>query len=172
MKIYTGVGSRDIPKQAYDILASVAAKLDTQGWTLRSGGAEGADTAFEEASTRKEIYIPWDGYNDRETDLRTVFRLSDGDYEGARQIASTIHPNWNRLSNGVKCLHARNVYQVLGLTLDMPSKFLVCYAPTGWDHEVIGGTRTAVVLAQEWGIPVFNIHYVKDSTRLLKFLEA
>ena len=56
--IYTGIGSREITEQGIADVAKVAKVLDKLGYILRSGGADGADKAFEENHTGdKEIYL-------------------------------------------------------------------------------------------------------------------
>lgn len=150
---YTGVGSRQTPLSVMGIMESVAAHLGAYSWVLRSGGADGADTAFENgcktAKGAKEIYIPWRGFNGR----------SGPDYihtvpPQAFKIAERIHPAWSACSPGAKKLHARNVCQVLGRDLATPSTALICWT---LDGRKSGGTRTAIVLADEHKIPVFNL---------------
>jgi len=55
-----------------------ATRLELLGYTLRSGGANGADTAFEEGCCRKELYLPWPGFNGRR------IGVSDRLQQGAR----------------------------------------------------------------------------------------
>lgn len=152
--IYTGVGSRETPQDIYILMSKIAQKLSEMGYTLRSGGADGADLAFESGATKKEIYLPWKGFNDSNSQL---YNIPDEAFE----IASRIHPAWDKLKQGGKKLHARNILQVLGMTLDNPSKFLICWTPKGKDT---GGTRTAIVLAREYNIPIINlaIHSSKE----------
>lgn len=151
MKFYTGIGSRETPKEvmySYSGFHETANQLYLFGWTLRSGGADGADSAFElGAADRKEIYLPWKGFNGNSSPL---YNISDEAYE----LAATIHPAWERLSGGAKNLHARNCYQILGLDLKTPSEFVICWTKDGKD---IGGTRTAIVLARQNNIPVYNL---------------
>ena len=52
MKWYTGVGSRETPSDILEVMESVGYALASQGWTLRSGGAVGADQAFERGMFR------------------------------------------------------------------------------------------------------------------------
>lgn len=63
MKIfYTGVGNRDTPHEYLEKMTALASLLEKEGCILRSGGAEGADTAFENGVRslyNKEIYLPW-----------------------------------------------------------------------------------------------------------------
>lgn len=64
---YTGVGARNTPDRILDIMEHVGYVLAQRGYVLRSGGAEGADKAFEAgcdaAHGNKKIYIPWSGFN-------------------------------------------------------------------------------------------------------------
>jgi hypothetical protein len=50
-KFYTGVGSRKTPPHILKVMRQLATKLNSDGWVLRSGGADGADTAFEQGSS-------------------------------------------------------------------------------------------------------------------------
>ena len=71
---------------------------------------------------------------------------------------------------GAKALHTRNVYQVLGLDLNTPSEFVVCYADVDKHNNVIGGTATAVNIAKEVGIPVYNISVKEQLDALVDIL--
>lgn len=160
-KIITGVGSRTSPKDALEKIGQIARHFAQQGYTLRSGGANGADLAFENAyrsegrSDQMEIYLPWEGFNGSSSELYGVC-------PEALKLASTIHPAWNACSDAAKRLHARNCYQVLGRSLDRPSDLLVCWTPPG----STGGTRTAIVLAERHGVPVYNLGVEGDLDRL------
>lgn len=167
---YTGVGSRETPAAVLDRMTTLARVLGVRGWTLRSGGANGADTAFEEGAPpeRRQIYLPWKGYNDRR-DVR--FDLPSAE---AFTLAATLHPMWDSLKPMVKRLHARNCNQVLGNDLKTPSVFLVCWTADGCESEAertrfTGGTATAIVLAERHGVPVFNLNRTGAMDRLLAF---
>lgn len=157
MRFYTGVGSRETPPEVLVGMRRLAEWLRLLGFTLRSGGANGADTAFETgAYDLRHIYLPWSGFNGR---YRTH---SESPSRDAYALAQTVHPAWSRLSTGARALHARNCHQVLGDTLDAPSDFLVCWTPDGCVSEATrtknaGGTATAIVLADRHAIPVFNL---------------
>lgn len=175
MKIYTGVGSRSTPAEMLNIIQNVASVLGKQGWVLRSGGANGADSAFEAGCDAvqgsKKIYIPWDGFNGRQQDGQSTLTLDQGDRDGAMALVKEVHPAYSMLSRGALALHARNTYQVLGLYLDTPSKFLLCYAPVDKYGVPKGGTRTSWVLAQKCGIPCFNLINDRDYERVVSLLE-
>ena len=144
MKFYTGVGSRNTPSDILAVMTTVANKLSRCGYVLRSGGATGADTAFARGSLQSEIYRP---------EHATPESL---------KLAASVHPAWNRCSEYAKKLHARNCFQVLGRNLDTPSDFLLCWTPdgcTGKHNRSIstGGTATAIVLAEQRKIRVYNL---------------
>lgn len=54
MMFYTGIGSRETPQEIQNLMFKIAQKLDSK-YILRSGGADGADLAFEKGSSKKEI---------------------------------------------------------------------------------------------------------------------
>lgn len=178
MKYFTGVGSRETPGNILDLMEDIAFKLSQENWILRSGGAEGADTAFEIGALNSftevvpEIYLPWLTFNNHDSMSKGILLPSKwSNWDNAQKIASTIHPAWDNLSPAGKTLHSRNCYQVMGQDLKTPSKFLICYAKPTKDGSVQGGTRTAVVLAQQNNIPVFNLWYPEVVERFNKYLE-
>lgn len=180
-RFYTGVGSRETPHDIMIMMTALAYQLNDQGWTLRSGAADGADSAFEKGAdaglyeTLKEIYIPWGSFSDRWHGQKGVFclsRLPKHLVDKANGIASQVHPAFDRLKLGAKKLHTRNVFQVLGQTLDNPSKFLVCWAPTDKNGVPKGGTRTAWVLAEREGVECFNLYNDADRQRIEQWLEG
>lgn len=177
-KFWTGVGSRETPIEVMDFMVEVAFKLAQDGWILRSGGADGADTAFEQGARRAlmdkqpDIYIPWWGFNN--CNEKTIFKcLKSFTLEKtilSEKIASEIHPAWEKLSNGAKALHTRNVFQVMGDDLNDPSKFLICWAKMDKSNTPIGGTRTAWVLAKQYGVPCYNLYNEEDYHRINEWL--
>jgi predicted Rossmann fold nucleotide-binding protein DprA/Smf involved in DNA uptake len=95
MKYYTGIGSRETPEDILEFMKEIASKLESLGWILRSGGAPGADLAFENGvKEKKEIYIPWKGFNNSDSNLYfDKFKYK----EECLTIASENHPDWNYL---------------------------------------------------------------------------
>ena len=59
---YAGIGSRSTPEPVLEHMHQVAHAMAEAGWTLRSGAAQGADSAFEtgarSARGPREIWIP------------------------------------------------------------------------------------------------------------------
>jgi hypothetical protein len=156
---YAGIGSRETPtevKKQFETFAYIAAK---RGLVLRSGGADGADSAFEQGAASAgglmEIFLPWEQFNHN---MSTLFPPTADAYK----LASTLHPAWKRLSRPAKLLVARNMHQVMGLSLRSPVKFVICYTSDGCEsHETYsirtGGTGSAIKLASLNNIPIFNV---------------
>lgn len=147
MKYFSGIGSRKTPSDICQLFGKISTHLcDVHGYTLRSGGADGADLAFEQTASNKDIYLPWKLFNNNESLLYDVC-------DDAKTMAQTIHPKKTYLVGPSLLLHARNCYQVLGKDLNTPSDFLLCWTEDG---KTIGGTATAIKLAIKHDIPVLN----------------
>jgi hypothetical protein len=154
MNAYAGIGSRATPRDVLVEMTRFAQLAAARGWILRSGGAPGADQAFEDgAGERAEIFVPWPSFERR----RPSYRVLGGEtLERALLLASIAHPAWGQCSGPARLLHARNVAQVWGADLESPVRFVVCWAPER-DGSVQGGTATAVTIARAAGIPVANL---------------
>lgn len=145
-RYYAGIGSRETPGPVLGDMAVLARWMTEAGFTLRSGHAPGADTAFEKAAGAAEIWLPWLGF--RGSDSRLVpspeaFRLAEGH-----------HPAWHRCSDAARKLHARNSHIVLGQDLHSPVEFVLCWTRNG---ERGGGTGQALRIAVAHGIPIFDL---------------
>ena len=163
--MYAGIGSRETPDYVLKRMEKISKALYELNFILRSGGASGADSAFEKnAGDKKEIYLPWRGFNNNDSQL---FNIT----EEAAEMAKKFHPNWNALSDNGRKYMARNCYQVLGKSLDNPVDFVICYTKGG---KEIGGTSQAIRIAKAYDIPIFNIwnreNYVYFLNYLLKMI--
>lgn len=149
-RYYTGIGSRSAPKEVLEYFYLIGYFLANKGFTLRSGGAQGADSYFEAGCDRsegsKEIYLPWKNFEGSSSDLI----ISNPQ---AYEIAERFHPYWYNLSEGAQKLQARNSHQVFGLDLKTPSEFLLCWTKRGLGE---GGTGQAIRIASRYDIPVFD----------------
>lgn len=173
-KYYAGVGSRETPEDVMLLMTRLASKLESNGWVLRSGAADGADSAFEAGvsnADNKEIFIAWNGFSGRTDKEGGVYCLRGEIVTQAGEIASTIHPAWDKLSRGARGLHSRNCFQVLGSDLNTPVKFLVCWAKTDKQGVPQGGTRTAWVLAQKYGVKCFNLYIPEHRHKIEEYLQ-
>lgn len=178
---YTGIGSRETPKAIQDMMERLARVLALRGWILRSGGADGADSAFEKGTPadRRRIYIPWNKFSDRfhgqEGAILPEKSFSPEICAQAREIASRFHPGWHNLKEPARKLMTRNAFQVLGDDLSTPSKFVWCWAPRakvkdGKIIDVDGGTGLAVRLAAYHGIPVYHMGHAPHIAAMEKYL--
>ncbi len=175
---YAGIGSRETPDDILFRMKTYAKVLAKLGYTLRSGGADGADSAFERGCTEmkgeKEIYLPWKNFNNNKS---TLFEVSDTALEMAKQVYG---PRWKVLKQSVRRLHARNLYQVLGATLDSPSSFILCWTPDGCESvstrtKETGGTGQAIACATMfpglYEIPVFNLKNANAHERFIEHIQ-
>lgn len=149
-KIYAGIGSRETPRSILDLMTAISKKLESLGYTLRSGGAVGADTAFE----------------DGVTDLKEIFYDYDATFD-AIEYASNFHPAWHNCKSGGRKLHGRNSMILLGKNLNTPVRFVICWTKDGKDT---GGTGLGIRIAEHLKIPIFNLYKYEDKKRLLDFI--
>lgn len=160
---YTGIGSRRTPADILELMEELAERL-RDGMILRSGHAPGADQAFERGAREdSEIFLPWPGFFCSRGDVGDMAVLGEPFEKPtleAAEIAAEHHPAWDRLGSAVRKLHARNVHQILGYTLDEPSAFVLCWTPDGSLNGLgpdTGGTGQALRIATTWDIPVYNL---------------
>lgn len=156
MNYYAGIGSRETPPDILALMTKIAVSLAKSGHILRSGGADGADSAFEAGANEKEIYLPWLGFNGNPSKLLPS--------KEAFIMAEKFHPAWHKCSHAARKLHARNCHQVMGKDLKTPSAFIIC-----WTKGALGGggTGQAIRIAKAHDIPVHDLadkntekHYV------------
>jgi len=170
---YTGIGSREAPEKALGRCTTWAITLAKMGFILRSGGAHGCDLAFETgcdlASGKKEIYLPWAGFNRSKSNLYDV-RIK----EHSALAAEVYGSHWPLIPPSVHRLMIRNLYQVAGANLDTPSEFVLCWTPDGCEdaecrNSATGGTGQAIAYASKLEVPVFNLK-VREEEELVAYV--
>ncbi len=150
--IYTGIGSQETPPDVMSLMTRIARYLSGKGVVLRSGGADGADTAFENGASvsLKEIYLPWKYFN------KNTSRLC-GPYSAQHlEMARRFHPAWDRLSQGAQKLMVRNVAQIFGMDFQKRSNLVICWTKDG---QASGGTGQALRMARAFEIPIINLYF-------------
>jgi hypothetical protein len=156
LRTYAGIGSRKAPSNVMKLMALMAQELELGGFILRSGGADGCDSAFESGVSdplMKRIYIPWAKFNGRSgPGVITVDRHPI--YGKAVTLAKKFHPAPRNLTPASLKLMARNGLQVLGDDLQSPCSFVICYTDGG---KQIGGTSQALRIASAYEIPIINL---------------
>ncbi len=157
-KIYTGIGSRSTPLGIQELMTEFASAMDSCGWTLRSGGADGADLAFERGSLEKEIYLPYKGFNRSDSQL---FRQP----KVASKSVDIYHPAPNRLTPVARKMMARNWCQICGGGEEsVLTDFVVCWSLGGLQR---GGTSQALRIAKDLGVPYFNLSETDRPDKML-----
>lgn len=171
--VITGIGSRKTPPEMLHAMEELSALFVTLGYKLRSGAADGADTAFErgflKAQGETEIWLPWQRFNHH---AHSSFLPRHNHF----MMASLVHPAYPYLKPSVQALHARNVGQVLGDYLDEPAALVVCWTPDGCETgatrtKETGGTGTAIAVASLFNVPVFNLKNADALARISNFLK-
>ena len=163
---YAGIGARATPSSVLADMTVMAGwlartRVPATGWHLHSGGAKGADTAFAEGAPagQKTIFLPWPGYNGHRGP--DCVALSGSELRACMEIAADLHPAWERCSQSVRKLHARNVAILTDRTCDRPVDAVVCWTAAGL---VAGGTGMAIHIAEAHGIPVLNLGSMSPRT--------
>lgn len=171
MKYYAGIGSRETPKDVCLLMTAIAKRLAaSKSYTLNSGGAEGADAAFERGATiNKQIFLPWDGFNKRKVRNMNAIH-GEGSYVVPpfnEELVRKYHPRPNKLSDAGWKFMSRNSYQVLGADLKTSVEFVLCWTKDG---KASGGTGQALRIANDFNIPVFNLKNDEDRENFSKFM--
>lgn len=159
----TGIGSRSRPIHIRDMIENIMSKISASS-VIRSGAASGCDSDFEDFAISKEIFLPWKGFNNNDSQLY-LENMNPLIVEDAKQLIKVVHPAYNKLSGAALKLHIRNAFQVLGKDLTSPSSMVICYTPNG---EVVGGTATAIRIARLFDVPVYNLGSIEDILRLIE----
>lgn len=170
MRYITIIGSRETTATNMARLQKAANLLVKFGYTLRSGGADGADTVVTMMNCAKEIFIPWGNFNKmyHNPDKGIYDAQKFPNYRRAQMMAKKIHPAPDKLSRGALSLHTRNVYQVMGPSLSKAHySRLVVYSANEVNGVVKGGTATAVHLARKLNIPTVNVNIDKEFNEFL-----
>jgi hypothetical protein len=172
-KIYAGIGSRETPGEMLDTMLLAGKELGRMGWYLRTGGANGADTAFAHGAhpQMRQIHLPWNGYNGLfvEQDASRIVPVEQGSDHQAYEIAAAHHPAWHWLSPAVRSLMARNVTIILGANLDAPANMVVCWTAGGRGE---GGTGQGIRVAKTYGIEVFDLGLPETLPRFIHFVNS
>ncbi len=143
---YAGIGSRKTPKNILAMMTAIAIGKRSNDCILRSGGADGADTAFEEgAGDQKEIYLA--------TTADTPTHFGPPSYD-AIELSAKYHPAWSKCSPFTKLLHGRNAHIILGRDLKTPVNIVICWTEGGKGG---GGTGQGIRIANGYGIEVRDL---------------
>lgn len=177
------IGSRQLEqKEEYQkdikLCHNVCMRLAQLGITFTSGLCElGMDGIAQKAYSKAvdlgdakeeqfEVYVA-DQYNIRRSNLpRKHLAIVRNPHliKETEDIASKVHPAWERCNEWARGMHSRNCHQILGYDLQSPVDAVICWTPKG---NIQGGTRTALMIAMREGIPIFNLG-CPDQDKVLK----
>jgi hypothetical protein len=159
-KFYCGIGSRTTPEFICRFFTTIAKELSSH-YTLRSGAADGADKAFEDgAGPNKEIWLPWKNFNKSNSKLLYDIHMCQ---PILKNIISEKYYNYLKRNNSLS-LHLRNVHQIYGDFNSGISEFVLCWTN---NCEIIGGTATAIKIAKNNNVPVYNFGSCNSQSDLL-----
>lgn len=134
---YAGIGSRETPEPILNMMTSIAHHYRLEGRILRSGGAVGADTAFEAgAGNAKEIFLAHHATPE------------------AHELTAKHHPAWHKCNPRARALHARNAMIILGRDLKTPVRSIICWTK---DAKGGGGTGQGIRIANAYGIDTYDL---------------
>ena len=170
---YAGVGSRRTPAAVLAAMRDIAETLGNLGWALSTGGADGADTAFQDGALRTDaaitVHAPWSGYNgfrpgrERASDIDVVVPRPHERLRGVpyADLARRHHPFWGRCGRGARALFLRNVSILAGARNGddlVPPAFVLAWTANGLGTgRDAGGTGHTLRLADALGIPAVNL---------------
>ncbi|MEG3641631.1 hypothetical protein [Magnetococcus sp. PR-3] len=168
MNAYAGIGGLSTPVDIQHIMTRIAERLGYRGHTLPSGGASGADNAFEQgaiqSSGKMEIFLPYPGFEGRNPDQRRYFLIDKGNeiFMPALDLAFHYHPLGERMPLNVTPYMVRNCFQVLGVDLKSPVDRVICWTRDGAisaeeTSPYTGGTGQAIRIAHDQGITISNL---------------
>ncbi len=155
MRIFAGIGSRSTPPIIETQIKEISKRFNKLGYTLRSGGADGSDVMWERFMHKREIYLPWKGFNSNLSPLY-LDNISENALCKAYHLAEEFHPYWNNLKQGAEKLMARNSMQIFGKDMNKKCDIVVCYTSDG---KASGGTGQAMRIAKNYNIPIFNLFH-------------
>lgn len=145
----------NFPAQKLDELCAIVKRFSEFGYTLRIGGGNEFEMALEPHAQRLELYLPWKGFNQRES----KFSYNS---ESAKKLAALFHPGFEQLNYPIQAFIARNVRMMVGSNLKSPTLALIVYSEDGATKlqdigQKTATARTVITLANYLRIPVFNL---------------
>lgn len=180
----TIIGSRETPFEIFRLTVKLTYCLVEEGYAIYSGGCPlGMDKAAylgmsrhkTSDRSRHRIYIGWNGLDNlyHDPDQGIIDPTRSPYYEKASELAEQARGGWYGLRKGGIALHSRNPFQVLGDDLNSPTDFVVCWAPLKKDGvNVTGGTGTAVRIALDRDIPVYNLIHSDVEASVREYIDG
>ena len=169
-KPYAVVGNKEFPSDLIPKLTSIVKKLDSLGYTARTGSMKGLDVEVETITTNVELQLPWKNFNNKES--KNTFSSPE-----ILALAKSFQPGFEELALPIKGFLAKNVRVLLGSKGISRAIFLLCHSEDGVDTARQVTSRTASVghaikVADKFNIPVFNLKNPNVEEQLMSYLNA
>lgn len=162
-------GNSDMPASYFETIKSIVSLLNTHGFTLRTLGETDSDNVVESVAGKKEVYIPWKGFNEKET----KFYFST---EKSLAIAKLfMDPDkFDSMKPSGQKFRSRNVRAVLGDKINSPAMFILGWSEDGAETakertNKSGTLGNLIMVAESMKIPVFNLKKEDSVTRLKNY---
>jgi hypothetical protein len=168
-KPYVITGNKEAPDHILQAMKGIVEDLEQQGFTMRSGGMEGPEDYVEKVATKKEIHLPWKGFNDKESPFSFTT-------PAAKELAGKYHSGFDGLKPAIQTFLAKNVKMLMGKDLKSPALFMVVWTEDGAEtlqekSVKSGNTGHAIAVACSLPIPVFNLAKPDGERRLRDYLK-
>ncbi|MCK9516989.1 MAG: hypothetical protein M0Q87_13270 [Ottowia sp.] len=169
-KPYVGSGNPDTPPHILQKMEDLARELELHGYTLRAGGLDGPETAFENGTSNlKEIHLPWKGFNNKDSPFTFTSNR-------AKEIASQYHNAYKGLKPAIQTILAKNVRVVTGKDLKSPALFAIVWSEDGAESNREKSMKTGnvghlIAIADSMRIPIFNLGKSDAEERLRRYLD-
>lgn len=167
-KPYTVTANKEIPEHILERIKNIILELEKKNYVLRTGGMTGPEDTFEKAVSLKEIYLPWRGFDDKESKFTFTSPV-------AKILASKYQPGFDGLKPAIQAFLTKNVRILCGTDTKSPSLFMIVWTEDGAESLKeksikTGNSGHAIAIASEIGIPVFNFGKSDAEDRLRKYL--
>lgn len=154
-----------------DQFKAIAEKLKALNYTTRvaGGNSEADDAARDAAGAKMEEYLPWKGFEGRES----AFAFSD---DSSIEQACKFHPAASNMKDAAKKFLSRNLRMVQGKNLKSSVKFIVIWSDDGASKLSEKTFKTGNVghmlsIAAGTKTPIFNLGKQGTFEALMAFLE-
>lgn len=160
---YAGIGPRDAPGVIRDQMTAIGIMLQEAGFILRSGDGIGSDQAWAEEvpDWRTEIFIvsqkPNCSHGIIPNFTQEQWDFANKHFGMHRTGSGKVPLNLLTQSEYVQALFCRNLNILLGEDLQQPVDFVAYWWKEDKPHGWASGTGHTVSMANELGIPCFNI---------------
>lgn len=142
-------------------------KLGYLGFTLRTSGSLGIESIAVASylnlmqqgvlsPSRLKICRPYVKYTNCVPYKQCYVTINNSNYEQCSELVKTVTPYWRGIGNQSKYMHSKNALVIFGEQLNTPSTFLIVYDEPDANEVVKGFSSSAIGLAKNHKIPVFN----------------